>query len=953
MNNTRRKNEPPLDDIESDDFMVSNQFVRGTSVNDLSINDKNNFRNYHKNNEISKDEETSNIVRYDKETIISIDTVDRDIDTYPNPNQVTIPFGESFHNVKQIKLISTEFTNTDKVIQDKPMEIKNNTITWENLDQDLMYRASGKHDINSDDISNTADTVIINLSKFSVDINKYKVFGDYFISIFNCTFTLFNGRRQAFIQDGAIHVFFEGGIPSSELTGFYAEIDIGKPNYTAEIKPGNYDILSLANELQTKMNLVQRDILSIITSTEDLTPVLQFHYFTVDADVNTDVITFTSYIINEFVNYFPISTVKGSTEIKVISAYHTFIPGDKVLMIGVDSSGGLSSTVLNGLFTVLTTGLGFFTYEVNVQANETKRGGGFNVKTGIPDKFRFLSMTGLSRISNVMGFPYEDSSQYIGAVNPIRTKTLKINDAIISGDYVRFITTTPHGLKQATVVEISSISTEGKVITSTPHGIKNGKNIYLYGTNFPGLDGEHSVIVTGNSSFNLKNISLPSIGTSGYVKHGGDRVKLINFKSSPQITLNKFLVENTTNTSFEILFKVTYIDPSSIQDTVIGTGQVFVTHPAHGFLEITSIRNSSAGSALFSAPKLISTSTRHNLSGVTLTSSLVINIIDGARVGTVTFIPNSGISSLNPFTEYLKDGDLIAISGGLKNVIKIISGTELLINIIISNLVDTPVTSVFKGNLIDVSFTNSNPSMDTSVYKHRVITTETGETDFEIKGFSAALPEIIDEGTTGIVGRPGSHRVSINRVTGDKKIGGIPLQVINGHYHDISVIDEDTYMFRLDHNFAEETVSAGGNNVVVSSSLHGYRNSQSNTFNGQKEGKLFKSISLEGQKYVLLSSPNLNSILQITRTGTDDIFAKLLLNKLPGSVMFDSFISAPKIFNPPLSFLKEIELEVKRKDGVPFDLGNIDYSLTISIIESVDRIKTSEVSARTGRSGLY
>jgi hypothetical protein len=74
MNNTRRKNEPPLDDIESDDFMVSNQFVRGTSVNDLSINDKNNFRNYHKNNEISKDEETSNIVRYDKETIISIET---------------------------------------------------------------------------------------------------------------------------------------------------------------------------------------------------------------------------------------------------------------------------------------------------------------------------------------------------------------------------------------------------------------------------------------------------------------------------------------------------------------------------------------------------------------------------------------------------------------------------------------------------------------------------------------------------------------------------------------------------------------------------------------------------------------------------------------------------------------------------------------------------------------
>lgn len=950
MNNTRRKNEPPLDDIESDDFMVSNQFVRSTSVNDLSINDKNNFRNYHKNNEISKDEETSNIVSYDKETIISIDTVDRDIDTYPNPNQVSIPFGESFHNVKQIKLISTEFTNTDQVIRDNPIEIKNNTITWENLDQNLSYRAVGKRDINSDDISSTSDTVIINLSKFTVDIDKYKVLGDYFISIFFCTFTLFNGRRQAFIKDGEIHVFFEGGIPSSELTGFYAEIDIGKPNYTAEIKPGNYNILSLANELQTKMNLVQRDILNLITSTEDPAPLMQFHYFTVDADVNTDVITFSSYIINEFVDFSPISTVKGSTEIKVLSAYHIFIPGDKVLMIGVNSSGGLSSAVLNGLFTVLTTGLGFFTYEVNVQASETKRGGGFNVKTGVPDKFRFLLMTGLSRISNVMGFPYEDSSQYIGAANPIRTKTLKINDAIISGDYVRFITTAPHGLKQATVVEISSISTEGKVITSTPHGIKNGKNIYLYGTNFPDLDGEHPVIVTGNSSFNLKNISLPSIGTSGYVKHGGDRVKLINFKSSPQITLNKFLVENTTNTSFEILFKVTYIDPSSIQGTVIGTGQIFVTHPDHGFLEITSIRNS----PVVSSSRLVSTSTKHKLSGVSIQVSLVINIVDdGLRQGTLTFIPSPGISSLTPFTEYFKDGDIISLISGTKHVIKIISGTKLLINIFFMSTVAAPLTSLFKGNLIDVSFTNSNPIIDSGVDIYKVITTETGETDFEISGTFFEIPEIIDEGTTGIVGRNGSHRVSINRVTGDKKIGGIPLQVINGHYHDISVIDEDTYMFRLDHNFAEETVSAGGNNVVVSSSLHGYRNSQSNTFNGQKEGKLFKSISLEGQKYVLLSSPNLNSILQITRTGTDDIFAKLLLDKLPGFVIFDSFISAPKIFNPPLSFLKEIELEVKRKDGVPFDLGNIDYSLTISIIESVDRIKTSGVSARTGRSGLY
>jgi len=56
------------------------------------------------------------------------------IEGYPNPNHYKIILSKSLHNIRQIKLVSSEFPNTEKVIKDYPESKRNNKLYWQNLD---------------------------------------------------------------------------------------------------------------------------------------------------------------------------------------------------------------------------------------------------------------------------------------------------------------------------------------------------------------------------------------------------------------------------------------------------------------------------------------------------------------------------------------------------------------------------------------------------------------------------------------------------------------------------------------------------------------------------------------------------------------------------------------------------------------------------------------------------
>lgn len=56
------------------------------------------------------------------------------IEGYPDPNHYKISLTKSLHNIRQIKLVSSEFPNTEKVIKEFPEIKRNNKLYWQNLD---------------------------------------------------------------------------------------------------------------------------------------------------------------------------------------------------------------------------------------------------------------------------------------------------------------------------------------------------------------------------------------------------------------------------------------------------------------------------------------------------------------------------------------------------------------------------------------------------------------------------------------------------------------------------------------------------------------------------------------------------------------------------------------------------------------------------------------------------
>lgn len=68
-------------------------------------------------------------------TYIHIDSRDRDKAVYPNPNNYRLLLKRNFTNIKEVKLKSTEFPNTQQLIRSTPISQANNRVFW-NIEED-------------------------------------------------------------------------------------------------------------------------------------------------------------------------------------------------------------------------------------------------------------------------------------------------------------------------------------------------------------------------------------------------------------------------------------------------------------------------------------------------------------------------------------------------------------------------------------------------------------------------------------------------------------------------------------------------------------------------------------------------------------------------------------------------------------------------------------------------
>lgn len=144
--------------------------------------------------------------------------------------------------------------------------------------------------------------------------------------------------------------------------------------------------------------------------------------------------------------------------------------------------------------------------------------------------------------------------------------------------------------------------------------------------------------------------------------------------------------------------------------------------------------------------------------------------------------------------------------------------------------------------------------------------------------------------------------------------------------------------------FAITKEQGGGNKIRVTSERAGFHPIQLNT----QDNQIDRPIRLEGDDYVLLtlntSIENINDV-----GGQNNVFAKIGLSDLPGSVIFDTFVSAPKTFESGLlRELRQLELEVLTPNGELYEFLNEDYSLTLEVQEILDVVKYTQVSSRTG-----
>lgn len=213
------------------------------------------------------------------------------------------------------------------------------------------------------------------------------------------------------------------------------------------------------------------------------------------------------------------------------------------------------------------------------------------------------------------------------------------------------------------------------------------------------------------------------------------------------------------------------------------------------------------------------------------------------------------------------------------------------------------------------------------------------------------------------IGTPrwGSSKILITHTshgfsTGDKarfyrvpNVGGYSGNKISNYPAELTVIDANSYTFNFVGNFAQTKQTVTDNQMRISafdsSALYGFSGLQDNTSNGSV---LHKEINLDGEDYVYLTSPQLDT-LNTSDGSVKNKFAKILLTGVPGTRIFDSFVSNPKTFdNSPLDRLDELEFQVRRYDNEFFNFNGLDYSFSLEIEEYIDEIPNTSFSSKRG-----
>lgn len=851
-------------DIDENDILMTNVFINNP---DTTVVDESNeeFKKYYKKEKLKKEidnlktkkntetqeftEKLNERKTREVKTFVSIDSRDRTKILYTKPNYFKIFLGRTLYNVKNVRLASIEFPNTNAVINSS-----NNRIYWRN-----------QEDIDDD--------IIDNITK------KY-------------------------------------------------------PIYSVELRIGSYIATTLGNEMTSKLVALKRK-----NKTGD------FHYFSVNLDIDTDIVTMTSLILTQLPNN-PLSVTAGLGLITVNAPNHGYSTGDKIYMIGTKSVAGITSTSLGGEQTITVLNANTFQYEINIKAGETSLGGGNTLKTGRLAPFQLLFGEKSNTLAPNIGYPFENSSQSVNTFiksivdyYQIRITMAEHHNMLNTFDYIGQVClisssgTTPNidGNRVITKI-IDEFTILVSVNQKLDFGVSNSGELIFDGRNI------------GITSITNNDINTVLIET--FTEH--------NYEASD--INSKITLYNTTSVPTFDEENVIYSIPSDklivIPGELLDGGEVNVVNPGDG------------GSLPYHLPLYTYTMIITNVIPGNITTITCNNhgLVVGDRVKIFNLVTSPSITNVNAgihnvytildnntftinFETIAYDEEIVnkeeAYIGLQKIKVKFpYHGFNKITFItpvvdLIDPLYNVEITTQLSHNLVDgdsvrVMNTDTTPIIDEGGYIVKVIDSDTFRIIFP-GGIGVSV------GTYGIMGMSNDFYIY-----GATSIGEIPENGINNILYTVKdIIDENTFTFDC-ASFAEKSEKGGGNNMYISSLKHGFNGIQTNT----KNSLLNRSINLEGENYAFLCCPTLSTMMN---TGdVKNIFARITLDQSPGSMVFN-FLSNPKEFDTaPLNKLEELEFSIVNYDGTLYEFNDLDYSMTFEIIELVDTTENFNYSSRRG-----
>lgn len=855
--------------------------------------------------------------------VCNIDSAERDRTLYPDGNDFVWSKGQ-YKNVIQVTLSATQIPNTDQVIKGPgAASLQNNQLFWRNvedyddkttvltavpwtvttvgLDGRVTFTAATPHGLPTS----------LNL-KIKILTGPLPLVGDRSVAVTSSTTLVLTIDTTSLAPSGT------------------ADLDVGLPIYSCSVTPGNYDSFSLATEIQTALSTVKRK-----------RGLGDYHYFLVESNQDKAFMTFTSFT---FRNGVPngVQTTQGSSIVRVNALANGLHVGDTVYVAGIQAPagiGGFLSSDLNGFKVLLAVDFDYVEYEINgLTATETATGGGSTIRLGTYAPFQFMFLPyddyGVQNrslsLANPLGFPRENTNTILPSTNPVSPYVYPIVDhGIYAGKLQLFLDTTAHVLRPCTQIT-AVFQPDGIYATAlTPHGLTTRTNVYI------GLPAnEIAILPLSPTAFRVVSKGPALNGLTVTLFFGGDVVGLYDLGTAP--TLEKLVgvtgrvpvVAVPTPDSI-----VVPLESIIVQDlgpnAAVRTSIADVSFPQHGFNRIASLTPAAGNRVLVETvlPTTLVGTVIENVPFQPINANTLIEL----------YLPSHGIPAQTSLR--LSNSTVPALDGTY--VLKVIDADHVAVR---------PSTTIVLTGTVTIA------------YGDRVILNDTGVVDglWDLSTIDATHFYLFDTLLLapvvgrGIVGH--THTLTLARSTTHPDDGytlsGLPVPVAHNNYQPFVPVDVDTVRVYFPNALFTSAAPCGGSSLRVSTERHGFLAQQLNTDTWDASGMLFQGVQLSGSNYIILCIDGLGVVE--TTPDVPNAFAIITLDKPPGYMCHNGFVSTPMEFDVPVT-INEFHIQLRTSSGELFDLTRLNYSIQLNVTElreHLDRTnQTEQLAMRTYRRG--